>query len=101
MNIAIIGAGNVGGALGRGWAKAGHRVIYGVRDQHAEKTKALLAATAGDAVAASPAEAVQAAEWVARATPWNATESAVRAVGAVAWRGKAVVVMDAVSSELG
>ncbi len=91
MNIAIIGAGNVGGALGRSWTKAGHRVIYGVRDQQAEKTKVLLAATGDDAVAASPAEAVQAAEWVALATPWNATESAVRSVGADAWRGKAVI----------
>jgi pyrroline-5-carboxylate reductase len=27
MQIAIIGAGNVGGALGAGWAKAGHRKL--------------------------------------------------------------------------
>lgn len=33
MKIAIIGSGNVGGALAQGWAKAGHEVIFGVRNQ--------------------------------------------------------------------
>ena len=32
MNIAIIGAGNIGGTLGRKWAAAGYGVIFGVRD---------------------------------------------------------------------
>ncbi|MBC6950937.1 NADPH-dependent F420 reductase [candidate division KSB1 bacterium] len=36
MKIAIIGAGNVGGALASGWAKAGHEVILGVRKKEAE-----------------------------------------------------------------
>ncbi len=32
MNIAIIGHGNVGGTLAKGWAKAGHDIIIGARD---------------------------------------------------------------------
>jgi 8-hydroxy-5-deazaflavin:NADPH oxidoreductase len=32
MNIAIIGSGNVGGALAQGWAKAGHNIIFGTRN---------------------------------------------------------------------
>lgn len=28
MNIGIIGAGNMGAALGKLWAKAGHQVIF-------------------------------------------------------------------------
>jgi hypothetical protein len=33
MKLAIIGAGNVGGALGTAWAqKAGHEICFGVRD---------------------------------------------------------------------
>ena len=28
MNIGIIGSGNIGGALGPLWAKAGHQVCY-------------------------------------------------------------------------
>jgi len=32
MKIAIIGAGDVGTALGDAWARAGHEVVYGVRN---------------------------------------------------------------------
>lgn len=32
MRIAVIGKGRVGGALGFGWAGAGHQVTFGVRD---------------------------------------------------------------------
>lgn len=32
MKIAIIGAGNVGTALGSAWEEAGHAVVYGVRN---------------------------------------------------------------------
>ena len=32
MKIAIIGSGNVGGALAQGWAKAGHEITFGVRN---------------------------------------------------------------------
>jgi 8-hydroxy-5-deazaflavin:NADPH oxidoreductase len=32
MKIGIIGAGNIGGTLGRHWVKAGHKVRFGVRD---------------------------------------------------------------------
>lgn len=32
MRIAIIGAGNVGRAIGEGWSARGHDVVYGVRD---------------------------------------------------------------------
>ena len=41
--IAIIGAGNVGSALGKGWLKAGHEVVFGVRDPHSSKTQKALA----------------------------------------------------------
>jgi predicted dinucleotide-binding enzyme len=40
MNIAIIGSGNVCGALSGNWARAGHGVTFGVRGPHAEKTRA-------------------------------------------------------------
>jgi predicted dinucleotide-binding enzyme len=32
MQLALIGEGNVGGTLGRRWAKAGHAVTFGVRN---------------------------------------------------------------------
>lgn len=89
MNIAIIGAGNVGGALGRSWARAGHTIHYGVRDPQAAKTTELLAATGVNARAVAPAEAARAAEVVALATPWNATEDALRGAGDLA--GKVLI----------
>lgn len=42
MNIAIIGTGNVGGALATKWANAGHQINLGVRDIHHFKGKELL-----------------------------------------------------------
>lgn len=41
MKIAIIGAGNVGGALAKQWAKAGHTILLGLRDLNSVKAKKL------------------------------------------------------------
>lgn len=42
MNIAIIGTGNVGGALAEKWSAAGHNINLGVRDKEQFKGKELL-----------------------------------------------------------
>jgi len=42
MKIAIIGTGNVGGALATKWANKGHRILLGVRDTQNFKGKDLL-----------------------------------------------------------
>ena len=42
MNIAIIGSGNVGGALATKWSKAGHHINLGVRNTNDYKGKELL-----------------------------------------------------------
>jgi predicted dinucleotide-binding enzyme len=89
MKVAIIGAGNVGGTLGTGWARAGHEVIYGVRNAADSKVQALLDAARGKARSASNAEAVAAAEIVVLATPWEVTEEAVKSCGSLA--GKTVI----------
>jgi 8-hydroxy-5-deazaflavin:NADPH oxidoreductase len=41
MNITILGLGNIGGTLGKKWASAGHRVIFGTRDANSRKAQAL------------------------------------------------------------
>lgn len=61
MRIAILGAGNVGGGLGKALAAAGHDVVFGVRDPESTKTLAALAEIP-DAAAASPADAVDGAD---------------------------------------
>ena len=55
MNIAIIGAGNIGKTLGTKWARAGHQVTYGVRDPAESKYAGLGAVRISDALAGAEA----------------------------------------------
>jgi len=89
MKIAIIGIGNVGGTLGPAWAKAGHEVIYGVRDPNSDKVKHLLDISGSNAEAAGVAQAAERADVIVLATPWSATREAVAAAGDL--HGKIVV----------
>ena len=63
MRVAILGAGNVGGGLGKAFAAVGHDVVFGVRDPESTKTLAALGEIP-DASAASPADAVEGADVV-------------------------------------
>src|SRR4051812_12523786 len=91
MKIAIIGAGNVGGALGKNWAGKGHDVFFGVRDPKADKVQALLREVGAKARAGSPADAAAFADVIVLSTPWPATEAAIRSMGDLKGR----IVMDA------
>jgi 8-hydroxy-5-deazaflavin:NADPH oxidoreductase len=81
MRIGVIGAGNVGGTLGSAWVKNGHDVLFGVPDPTAPKMLDLLKATGGKARAGSVAQAAAHGEVVVFATPWPATQDAVRRAG--------------------
>lgn len=81
MKIAIIGAGNVGGALGKRWAKAEHQIKFGVPDAGRPEVVALLQEIGGSAAAGNNREAAAFGEIVVLATPWHATEAAVRSAG--------------------
>jgi len=70
MNIGIIGSGNVGGALGARWAKAGHQVIFGSRDPGAEDLKQLLARAGSNARADKLQDAAKSGDVLLLATPW-------------------------------
>lgn len=75
--IAILGAGNVGGALARLWSKAGHAVSVATRASSAAKQI--------PGVNAGPAkEIAAAAEIIALAVPWDAAEEALSSCGDVA-----------------
>jgi 8-hydroxy-5-deazaflavin:NADPH oxidoreductase len=87
MQIAIIGAGNVGSALARGWSRARHHVVLGVRDAADPKVTALARTIGADV--RRPAEAAAIAEVVVLALPWDAAEGAAKALGAL--NGKIVV----------
>lgn len=87
MDIAIIGAGNVGKALATSFKRAGHDVIIASRDP--EDAGSVAAAT-HSRVAASNAEAAAAADIVVLAVPFaSAAEVAAEIAEAVA--GKPVV----------
>lgn len=81
MRIGIIGAGSVGGTLGKGWVNKGHEVLFGVRDQTDPKVQKLLVDAGKAACAGSVAEAGAFGEVLVLATPWDATEEALRNAG--------------------
>lgn len=87
MNIAVIGTGNVGQALGASFVRAGHTVTFAAKD--ADKTTRIAEAT-GAAAASSPRAAASLADVVVIAVPWGPAEAVAREIGdAVA--GKVVI----------
>lgn len=67
--IATIGAGRIGGTLGRVWVKAGHAVFFSSR--HPEKLKAMVDELGPLARAGTPADAVAFADVVLLAVPYH------------------------------
>ncbi|HEV3109498.1 MAG TPA: NADPH-dependent F420 reductase [Candidatus Binataceae bacterium] len=89
MKIGILGAGNVGGALGSAWARKGHEVFFGVPRPQDTKTQELLKTIGAKCRAGSVAEAAAASDVIVLATPWPAAQDAIRAAGNL--EGKMVV----------
>ena len=74
MNVAIIGAGNVGRALAASFTRSGHTVTFSSRDpEHA----AAAAAATGAGFAKTSAEAASAAQVVVLAIPFASAEDVV------------------------
>ena len=84
MRIAMIGAGYVGSALGRAWLDSGEDVIFGVLDPADPKYRSL----PEEKMHTAP-EAARGAEIIVLATPWPATEAAVKSLGDLS--GKIVI----------
>lgn len=89
MKIAIIGTGNVGSALGKGWASQGHEVVFGTRQPESEKVQTLLAEVGGSVTAVPIPTAIQQSEVIVFAMPWNAASDVAHAVDN--WQGKIVI----------
>jgi 8-hydroxy-5-deazaflavin:NADPH oxidoreductase len=79
--IAVIGTGNVGGALGPRFSELGHRIVYGSRQPDRADVEALVARTHGNATAMLPADAAAAADIVVMATKWADAEVALKSLG--------------------
>ena len=81
MKIAIIGSGNVGGALGVGWAGKGHEVTFGVRKVSDADLGRLLARTGANARAASVEAAARSADVIVLTVPWAAAKEVIAMLG--------------------
>jgi len=78
MNVAVVGAGRIGGNVAAQLARAGHQVTVSfARDQ--ERLRVLAAAIG--ASAATPADAVTPAEVVVLSVPWDAIPAALEQAG--------------------
>lgn len=90
MRITVIGAGNIGGTLGRKWAAAGHQVVFGVREPQAAKVQALLTQAGANASASTPRDAIEAADIVVFAIPAGSMASLIADLGE-ALNGKTLI----------
>jgi 8-hydroxy-5-deazaflavin:NADPH oxidoreductase len=89
MQIAIIGTGNVGAALGQRWAAAGHDILFGVRQPGAAKVAAVVKKAGARARAVAVREATAGADVVVLAIPFDGAEQTIAACGNLA--GKIVI----------
>lgn len=79
--IAVIGTGDVGGALGPAFSKQGHTIIYGSRDPESGKVRQLVELTGNGASATTQAEAAESADIVVLAVPGMLVEEITLALG--------------------
>jgi predicted dinucleotide-binding enzyme len=89
VKIAVVGSGNMGGALGRLFAGAGHAVAFSYSRDAAKLRRLARASGSGARAASSPADAVSDADVVLLAVHWNRVASVLRAAGNL--RGKIVI----------
>jgi len=88
MRIAILGSGNMGGALGHLFASAGHFVTYSF-SRDAKKLERLARASGPRARTASPADAVRDADVVVLTVLWQHVPRVLRSAGSL--KGKILI----------
>jgi len=82
LRIAVVGAGNIGGTLGRKWVAAGHEVALGVRDTGDERARALRAELGERTRVATIPDAVAGADAVLLAVPGKVAAETAAGLGA-------------------
>ena len=91
MKIGVLGTGDVGKAIGRGFVTLGHPVMMGSRSAASEKARAWAAEMGSDASTGTFADAASFGEVVVLATLGVANDEALRSAGPERLRGKVVI----------
>lgn len=81
MDIAVLGTGRVGSALGRRWAEKGHRIFYGAREPDSAEAMSVAARSGPNARVMGVSEAAAAGEAILLAIPWEATREVIETLG--------------------
>jgi 8-hydroxy-5-deazaflavin:NADPH oxidoreductase len=71
MKIGILGAGNIGGNLGKLWAAKGHEIFFAIREPQSDKVKAILSDINSNVHTGTVKEAVAFGEVVLLAVHWQ------------------------------
>ncbi len=90
MQIAVLGARNIGGTLGKKWARAGHTVVFGVRNVDNPEVQELVNSLGENASVNTIANAIAQGEIVVFAIPAAAMDETI-ATYAQALDGKVVI----------
>ncbi len=77
LRIAILGAGYLGGTLGRKWAKAGHTVAFGVQNPSSERAQRLRAELGEHTLIGEPAQALANSDIVLLAVPGTVVDEVI------------------------
>ena len=93
MNIAVLGTGNVGKALGCRWAERGHAVYFGARDPGSAEAQQVLARAGSNARLGTCAEAIAASDAILLGIPFDQTRGVL--ASAASLDGK--IVMDCIN----
>ena len=81
MKISILGAGSVGGTLGKGWANKGHEVFFGVRNLDDEKARNLIEDIGNNVQAGTNNEAIAYSNIIVLALPWQVVPKVLEEAG--------------------
>jgi predicted dinucleotide-binding enzyme len=81
MKIGFIGSGNVGGALGKAWAAKGHQIYFSSRNPGKPEMQTLAREAGPTAISTDIKSAVDSADILVLATPWDAAQSALSSAG--------------------
>ncbi len=90
LRVAVLGAGNIGGTLGKKWATAGHTVAFGVTDPNGAKAQAVRAELGDSVSVGTAADALASADIVLLAVPGGAMDETITA-NAAQLDGKTII----------